>query len=329
MKVTNTSDISLAMAVWLLHDEYDYVNDKANYISVTSLLKSTKQAVLAGRIPYEERAVDVQDFIARSYGHAIHDSIERAWTSHEGRSRALKLLGYPQSVINRVLVNPTPEQLAAIPDPIPVYLEQRAFKEVTVNGVTFTIGGKFDMIADGIITDHKSTSAFAWMAGTRDDDHQKQVSSYRWLNPDKVLEDHADINYIFTDWSRAQARASTKYPQKRVERKKLELMSMADTEAWITSRVAEIYACWNLPEEKIPACTDKELWRSDPVYKFYADANKTSGRSTKNFDNKAEAMQFQSSKGGGGIVITVPGEAKACSYCAAFDVCKQKDSYFS
>ena len=31
MKITNNSNISLSLAVWLLHDEYDYVNE-TNYI---------------------------------------------------------------------------------------------------------------------------------------------------------------------------------------------------------------------------------------------------------------------------------------------------------
>jgi hypothetical protein len=27
------------------------------------------------------------------------------------------------------------------------------------------------------------------------------------------------------------------------------------------------------------------------------------------------------------VVITKPGEPKRCSYCAAFDICTQKDAY--
>lgn len=329
MRVSNNSDISLVLAVWLLHDDYDYTNDKKNYISATALLKSTKQTVLSSRIPYAEREEDVGDYIASSLGHAIHDSIEKAWRDEKGRAKALKLLGYPEGVADRIVINPTEDELHARNDIIPIYIEQRAFREIVIDGVTYTVGGKFDMIADGILNDHKSTSAFAWLSGSKDDDHRDQTSIYRWLNPTKVVEDHADINYIFTDWSRAQARSNPKYPQKRVEKKKLLMLSQAATEAMIETKIRAIAAAWDKPEEQIPDCTPKELWQSDPVYKYYADPTKLTGRSTKNFDDKAEAYAFMASKGGKGVVITVPGEAKACSYCPAFDLCKQKDRYFS
>ena len=48
MKFTNKNNIPLSLAVWLVTDEYDYV-DKPNYISATSLLKPTRQLVLSKR----------------------------------------------------------------------------------------------------------------------------------------------------------------------------------------------------------------------------------------------------------------------------------------
>lgn len=69
--------------------------------------------------------------------------------------------------------------------------------------------------------------------------------------------------------------------------------------------------------KKIYHCTDEELWRSDPQYKYYTDPTKTSGRST-NFDNLADAHRHLAEKGGKGVIITKPGEPKACAYCPAF-----------
>lgn len=326
MKITNNSGINLPLAVWLLHDEYDYI-DKPNYISVTSLMRPIKQTILVSRIPPAERTEDVADQIARTLGHAIHDSIEKAW--EKGHRKAMKKLGYPDAIIERIIINPTPEKLLERNDWIPVYMEQREFKEVVINGVTYIIGGKFDMVADGELYDNKSTSAYSWLFGTRDEDHRDQGSLYRWLNPTKVYGDHIHINYIFTDWSRMQARSNPKYPQKRVEEKHIPLLSVAETDRYVVERLTLIQRYWDAPESEIPECTDKELWRSDPVYKYYADETKISGRSTKNFDNKADAEQFKASKGGKGVVITIPGEPKACNYCNAFNICKQKDGYFS
>lgn len=324
MKITNTTGINLPLAVWLLHDTYDYV-DMPNYISATGLMKPIKQSILANRIPAKDQVMDVSEAVSRALGHAIHDSIEKAWL--DGHKRSMKLLGYPEDVIGRVLVNPSEEALAAAGhDAIPVYVEQREYRQITVDGVTYTIGGKSDMIADGIVHDHKSTSVFSFMKGSKDEDYALQPSIYRWLNPRKATADYGKINFIFTDWSRAMSRQAN-YPQKRVEEKSFPLLSLDETEAWIIDRIRQLVAYRDAPEERIPECTPKELWMSDPTYKYYADPAKLSGRSTKNFTDKLEAEQFKSQKGGVGIVITVPGEAKACNYCRAFDNCKQKDRY--
>jgi hypothetical protein len=43
----------------------------------------------------------------------------------------------------------------------------------------------------------------------------------------------------------------------------------------------------------------------------------------------AEAQAFMVEKAGKGVIKTVPGEVKACEYCPAFTICKQKDSYYA
>ena len=324
MKITNNSNISLSLAVWLLHDEYDYVNEP-NYISVTTLMKPLRHIILPRRIPRELVETDVSDFIARALGHSLHDSIEKSWV--KGYKRSLALLGYPEKVIERVLINPTPEELASTPNAIPIYLEQRAKKTVEVNGKTWTVGGKFDMVAEGIVHDNKSTSAYTWVYGGRDEEHQQQGSLYRWLNPDKITEDFIRINYIFTDWQKAQARQNPNYPQKRVESKDIVLLSEAEVQRWVEWKLQLVMKYWDAPERDIPNCTDEELWMSDPKFKYYADPAKTSGRSTKNFDSLLEANAFKAEKGNKGIIITVPGEPKRCDYCDAFPLCTQKDKY--
>lgn len=326
MRITNTGDIPLGLAVWLVHDEYDYI-DEPNYISATGLMKPLRHIILPPRVPHELQERDLESYISTSLGHSLHDSIEKAWI--KGYERSLHLLGHPQHVIDRVMINPTPEQLVSVDHPIPIYLEQRAFRKVVVNGVTYTVGGKFDMVAEGIVHDNKSTTAYTWLYGGRDEDYKLQGSIYRWLNPDKITEDFIRINFIFTDWQKMSAKQNPNYPQSRVLYKDIPLMSMEETEAWIVWKLGLVQQYKDTPESKLPECTDEELWRSAPQYKYYSDPNKTSGRSTKNFDDPVEAKKFMMvEKGGKGIVIAVPGEVKRCSYCAAFPICSQKDRYF-
>lgn len=323
MKLTNNTNLGLILSVWLLHDNYDHVR-MPNYFSATTLMKSTKQVVLGSRIPDSAKEADISDFIASAYGSAIHDSIEKAWVND--KDGALKALGYPQSVIDRVLVNPEPADLASVSQPIPVYFERRAIKQIVVDGVTYNIGGKFDVVADGVVQDNKSTSVYTYTLNRKDEDYRIQLSIYRWLNPDIVTEDYGYINFVFTDWQKMMAKRDPNYPQRRLVSKAIDLMTIQETEAWVIERIRLLAAAQNAPEELMPECSDKELWRSDPVHKYYADATKVDGRATKNFDSLPEARAYMAEKGKG-TVITVPGQVKACLYCPGFDICKQKDQY--
>ena len=325
MKLTNNYNLSLPLAVWLLTDEYDYVNEP-NYISATSLLKSTRQLVLSRRVNHEERELDISAFLASRMGTAIHDSIEKSWTVNG--TNAMKKLGYPDHIADNIVVNPTDEQCAANPNIIPVWMEQRAFREIEVNGQTFKVGGKFDMVLDGRLFDAKTTSVYSYLLGRKDNDYALQGSIYRWLNPELITSDHIYIQFVFTDWQKARARADPNYPQTKALEYPVELMSLEDTEAYIRSKIGEVLKYQNSPDEQIPLCNDKELWRGETVYKYYSDPNKTNGRATKNFDDKAEAHAFLASKGGKGVVLAVVGDARACEFCPAFDGCKQKDLYF-
>lgn len=324
MNFTNNNDIPIELAVWLLHDEYDYVKED-NYISATGLMKPIRHILLPSRIPPEKRIVpDVEDFIAMSMGTSLHAGIEKAWKDGN-HVLALRKLGYPDSLINRILVNPTAEELAQVKDPIPIYQEQRAIKEFE----GYKVGGKFDMVAEGRVTDFKSTSVWSWVYGGRDEEHRLQGSIYRWLNQDIITEDYIRINYIFTDWSKMDAGRKENYPPRRVMAKDIPLMSIQETENWIRDRLNLINKYKNTPEKELPECTEEELWMSAPQFKYYSDPSKASvpgSRSTKNFDNLKEASLHLQEKGKG-VVITVLGTPKRCGYCPAFPICTQKDKY--
>ena len=328
MQITNNHEISLPMAVWLLHDEYDYIREE-NYISATSLLRSTKQIILSKRVPSENREADVTDFLAARFGHAVHDSIEKAWRSAALPS-IMKRLGYPDAVADNLVVNPTEDYLKDNPNTIPVWIERRSIKEVTLpDGTKWKVGGKFDMVLDGRLFDFKTTSVYAYIKGSKDEDYAAQGGIYRWLNPDLIESDHIFIQFMFTDWQRAEANRNPNYPQQKAKEYPVLLPSIEDSQDFVVAKLQELSRLWDAPEDKLPDCTDKELWRSDPQFKYYSDPEKAkdpSARSTKNFDSLAEAEAFKREKGKG-VVITKLGEVKACAYCAAFPVCKQRLQY--
>ena len=320
MKLTNEHGISLPLAVWLLHDDYDFINEP-NYISATSLLKSTRQLVLSQRVLASEKEMDISFMIASHFGNAIHDSVEKAW--RQSGAAAMKKLGYPEKITNNIIVNPSKEYQDSNPDIIPVWIEQRAFREIG----GYKIGGKFDMVLDGRLFDYKTTSVYSYLLGRKEEDYAMQGGIYRWLNPQLITSDHVYIQFVFTDWQRTMARRDSNYPQTRILEYPVKLPSIQEVENFIRQKLSQIDRYKASPDEDIPYCTDKELWRSETTYKYYADPAKTL-RATKNFDDKVEAHAYMASKGNKGVVLAVPGEVKACDYCPAFSICKQKDNYY-
>jgi hypothetical protein len=312
------------MAVWLLHDNYDYINE-VNYISATSLLRPIKQIILAKHVLAEDKTMDVSERISASLGNAIHDSLEAAWKDTEGRARALRLLGYPQTVIDRLAVNPTEDYLKEHPDCLPVWLEYRQFKEI--NG--FKIGCKLDMILDKRLFDTKSTSVFTYIKDRKLEDHALQLSIYRWVNPDLIEGDHGYIQFVFTDWQKFMMNTVENYPQLRIQEQAVAFKSIQETESFIVNKTNQIRNLWDATEEDLPECTDKDLWRGDTEYKYYSDPVKAAegGRSTRNFGtSKVDAQAFMAEKGKG-VIKEFPGQVKACAYCPAYKACKQKDQY--
>lgn len=329
MKVTNKHGINLALAVWLLEDGYNSGADVApegELISATKLMKPTKQLILGRLADTSQETMDVTEMVASRSGHAFHDSIERSWT--EGKWQiAMKKLGYTQKIIDRVLINPEPEDLKK--DTIPVYLEKRGFREF--EDVVLT--GQLDFIIGKSYTDFKSTSTFAWTSGNKDEDYRIQGSIYRWLFPDLIQDDTMEIGFIFTDWAKYRTK-DPNYPQTRVTQKEFQLMSLEETEQWISNKLAQIRknakALRVGGQEKMDRCTPKELWQSEPSYKFYLNPEtaKKGGRSTKNFTSPGDAQLMLKEKGKG-VVVTIPGEVKACTYCPAFQNCEQRREYFN
>ena len=317
LEYTNKNNVSLALAVFLMYDNYEY-DERPNSISATGLIKPLRQLVLSKQNPAVLKTVDIADLVATRMGSAIHKGCEDAWTDPENVKNALKVLGASEEAISNIKINPPYVKHGETP----VYVEQRAEKEI----IDFIISGKYDLVLDGTLNDYKSTSVWTYIFDSNADSYVKQGSIYKWLSPDKITSDYININYIFTDWSAAKARMDTKsYPQIKTLTKKYPLWSIEETQNWIMNKIEAYKALADTPQEGLPECTDEELWATKTTYKYYKNPNKLD-RSTKNFDTMDEALIRKSNDGDVGIIKTVPGEVKACRYCPVVGICTQAET---
>jgi hypothetical protein len=313
-KYLNNLSVPLSMAVFLATDTYDHDEDT---ISVTTLIKPVRQVILAGRVPASQGLVDISGLVKSRMGTSIHDGIERAWVNN--KDAAMKALGYPQRVIDRVVVNPDPEKVTK--DQIPVYLEIRTKKKIMGR----IVSGKFDFVAEGSLEDFKSTSVMAWTKKDRELNYKLQGSLYRWLNPEIITDDTMGITFLFTDYQAYRSKTDPDYPPHATPQKRIPLMSVEATEEYVKSKIRLLDQHQDTPEENLPLCPDESLWRKETVYKYYSNPEKTQ-RATKDFKTDKQAALLHAAKAGKGFVKEIPGTVLACKYCDAFPLCSQKDA---
>ena len=327
---TNKNNVSLPLAVFLMHDSYDYDN-RSNSISATGLLKPLREIVLRKQNPEAQKTVEVSDLIASTMGNALHTACEASWLNTKNVASALKLAGAADNAIANIKINP--EVLTE--NDIPIYIEQRCEKEID----GFIISGKYDLVMDGAVHDYKSTSTWAYVNQSSRDDYIKQGSIYKWLNPEKITSDVVHIHYLFTDWSIAEKRKFKKesynkedYPSLKVATKSYPLWSTEKTEDFIKQKLQAITHAMNLPQESLPECTDEDLWvrKNNEKYKYYANPNKTD-RASKVFGydkylNPETEAQLHLAEKGVGIVKHFPAMAIRCRYCSVQPICSQSAS---
>lgn len=303
--------LSIPLAIGLLNDDYDFSRTEDAY-SVTDLLKPDREFQLLQKL--DTRVIDINGSIAALIGKALHKWFDEAWDNPEAIAALSPVLGIPAASVESL------EILQAIPDDMDklpknyVLREQRLTKEVELfGGEKFTISGKFDLVINGAVGDYKTMSTYSYMLG----DPEKfiwQMSIYRWLKPELITEDFCNIHYIITDFKANNYDKDA--PTRPAFTKQYSLKSLAETEAFITSKL-------NVLDTELSTCTSEDLWMDPPKFKIYKDlANQA--RSLKNCDTYSEAADYVAKKGYGNIV-EVQSKARRCNMCSVRINCAQAD----
>lgn len=324
---TNNFNVPLSLALWLVDDGYDHAALSApDTYSVTELLKPTKQIVMKRKMMAMDIEVqtDLVSLVSSRLGQATHDSIEKAWRSSIKQAlvnkdyRKLELIGITKFVADKILIDPEDSELQY--DSIPLYMEQRNTKKIG----KFTVSGQYDFNFDGQLEDFKTTKTYSWSTSLNDHHYIMQGSIYRWLDPHRITSDTTKISFLFTDWS-AKELGRVGYPAAQVQSKLFNLESTFKIQMFLEKKLKEIDYLLDRPEEEIPECSDDDLWKSPDKFAYFK--NPESSRATRVFDSLPEALNLQSKNAGVGKIEIRAGEVKACRWCAAFPICKQKDRY--
>lgn len=307
IRYTNRHNIGLSVAVWLMRDTYDYVNDK-KYISATTLMKPVRMIILEKRV---NDVPDLSDLLNSRIGTSIHDSIEASWHSPD-LSKILGYIGFPKEVADRMVVNPTEVKEGDLP----VYIERRSYYKYK----GYTIGGKFDICIDGILEDFKTTSVYTYIFDSRSDEFIQQGSIYRFLNQDIVTGNILKINYIFKDFSASKAENDPSYPPCANLTVPYPLMSIATTEEMIHQKIDMIDKYFDADESDLPLCSPEDLWLTEEKFAYFK--NPSALRATKVYDTLEEAEMRKKTEGTGRIEKR-GGVPKRCDYCKAQPICSQ------
>jgi hypothetical protein len=322
MPYTNYNNIPLVLAVWLAADHGYDLNRGAHVVSATSLMKPTKSLILGNRVAEavdQDHRIDVSDLLPARLGTAVHTAAEVAWLY--SRDKALEDLGFPAKVIEKIRLNPDhPGE-----DPqFDIYLEQRTSRAIG----KWIVSGKFDFVENGRVKDIKTTKVYNWIMGSNDEKYRIQGSIYRWLNPEIITDDFVDILMIFTDWTPLKAKVDPEYPKRNILVRTLPLMSLEETERWITNRLAEIERYENAHQKDMPECTPAELWMDPPKYAYYKDPK--SAKATRVYDTPQEANAHRAKDGiPGSKVVARTSEPKFCKYCEGRTICLQAERYIA
>lgn len=255
-------------------------------ISITGLLKPPRIGLLYSKYN-KDIEKDVTDFVWQLFGKATHKILE----------------------------------IGGDEEHIP---EERLFADVR----GWRISGQIDLQKldppMAAITDYKVTTAWAVQNGKNE--WVEQLNSYRWLleSTTNYRVSRLAVCAFVRDWSRHQAGASNRYPQKPMEMIPIPMWTMDEAARFINERVRvhqEAQALWDMGQEP-PHCTDEERWMRTSSYAVRKQGNK---RAAKTFDNALDAAKHANSLGPEYVVDTRKGEPIRCSgdYCSVSKWCSQ------
>lgn len=278
MIITNELNLPQAFVQMAQRDEYETAN---NEYRVTSLLKGIRETELERRHSQEIKR-DVSDMVWLLFGTATHSILER---QKEG-DREIK--------------------------------ETRLKMEM--DGIV--LSGQFDLYneEEERITDYKTASVWKIIYGNYED-WRRQLLIYAYMLQDTGFPvKRGRVVAFLKNHNKRDAKVKAGYPKLPVQPIDFTFSErdFQEIEVWLKEKIAEVKRARELPDDRLPLCTQEERFNSGDKYAVMKKGRKTALRV---LDSQEEAEQWMASNGGDSIEIR-PGEDKKCQdYCAAKEFC--------
>lgn len=336
----NPHNLPLPLIMFLMRDEYVKRGD----YSATELLNGTRRIILTNRIARQEKAeradivqkikegklpkkhletlvstlppVDIANNVHAALGNAIHTYAENMWKDPEIMRKALAFLGYPESMADKIRINPKRNKKGTIP----VFVEHPLLFEF--NG--FNISGTLDLYFNGVLYDYKSTKTYAYSSEAKERDYRMQGSIYRVGACNKMIQpSHLEILFLFKDFKAFMT--GDNYPPAPTCNKVIELMPEDETLDWLEVKTNELreYDHDDIEIHDMPLCTAEELQQNAPEFKYYKSLDQSRASKTGTLD---ELREYKLSQGGVGHIKKIVEEPFACRYCPLNERCDQRSN---
>lgn len=173
------------------------------------------------------------------------------------------------------------------------------------------------------IIDYKTTSAWTIIYKDRLVEWENQLNAYAYLfgmNNFDVTE--ISVIAILRDWSKTKAKADSNYPQSQVLEIKLNVWNNDKQFGYIFDNILRIEEYCDVPDDKLPNCTDAELWKSPAKFAIMKEGRKSAVRVLDNLES-AERYIVGKSLDDKHSIVERKSKAKKCAYCNCTAVCNQ------